>query len=166
MNIPSNHLEHAKHAFNLLEGTWTGEGRGSFPTIDSFEYRETLIFTRRNENSLLYEQRTDRRLQGQDGYVKSHWETGFLQILETGGIALNNAQIGGRNEVLIGTIETVDQIIRLHFASKGLMNDERMIASARTIEIHPNMLKYEMGMKTTRVDAMTTHLTATLHRMP
>lgn len=42
----------------LLEGTWTGEGRGRYPTINSFDYRETLIFTRRDENSLAYDQLT------------------------------------------------------------------------------------------------------------
>mgnify|MGYP003498226672 CR=1 FL=1 len=45
----------------LLEGTWTGEGRGQFPTVTSFNYRETLTFTRRNEKALAYEQQTQKR---------------------------------------------------------------------------------------------------------
>jgi len=48
--------------FSLLAGTWTGEGRGEYPTVQSFDYRETLIFTRRDDKSLAYEQRTHKRL--------------------------------------------------------------------------------------------------------
>lgn len=40
----------------LLEGTWTGDGRGEFPGVISFDYRETLTFTRRDEKTLAYEQ--------------------------------------------------------------------------------------------------------------
>ena len=35
----------------LLEGTWTGDGRGEFPGVISFDYRETLTFTRRDEKN-------------------------------------------------------------------------------------------------------------------
>ena len=161
----SNPLDTAQRVFDLLEGTWIGEGRAFFPTIDTFEYRETLTYTRQNDNSLFYEQRTEKRLQGQETFLTSHWESGFLRILEKGGVELINAQSGGRSEVLAGTVETMDQNVRLSFVSQGLMNDERMIASARTFEINQGTLKYEMGMKTTRVDSLTPHLTATLQRV-
>ena len=42
----------------VIQGTWTGEGRGQFPTITSFDYRERLTFTRRDEKTLAYEQQT------------------------------------------------------------------------------------------------------------
>jgi len=49
---------------DILEGTWTGEGRGQFPTVTSFDYRETLTFTRRDEKTLAYEQRTQKLYAG------------------------------------------------------------------------------------------------------
>ena len=50
--------------FDILEGTWKDEGRRQFPTVTSFDYRETLTFTRRDEKILAYEQRTQKRYDG------------------------------------------------------------------------------------------------------
>ncbi len=80
----SNSLTNTSQLFTLLEGTWTGEGRGQFPTITSFDYRETLTFTRRDEKTLAYEQRTQKRYDGQNEWLESHWEFGFIRILESG----------------------------------------------------------------------------------
>ena len=79
--------------FTLLEGTWTGEGRGQFPTVTSFDYRETLTLTRRDEKILAYEQRTQKRYDGQTEWLESHWENGFIRILESGELELTSAQI-------------------------------------------------------------------------
>jgi hypothetical protein len=87
--------------FDLLEGTWSGEGRGQFPGVTSFDYRETLTFTRRDEKILAYQQRTQKLYDGQTDWLESHWESGFIRILESGELELTSAQIG-RTEVLIG----------------------------------------------------------------
>jgi hypothetical protein len=70
--------------FTLLAGTWTGEGRGEFPGVTSFDYRETLVFTRRDDQSLAYQQRAQKRYEGQTDWLVSHWESGFIRILENG----------------------------------------------------------------------------------
>jgi hypothetical protein len=131
------------HVVNLLRGTWTGEGRGQFPTVTSFDYRETLTFTRRDEKTLAYEQRTQKRYDGSTEWLESHWENGFIRIIESGELELTAAQIG-RTEVLMGTVETVDAITRIHFVSKTITNDPRMISSARTFELEGDTLSYEM----------------------
>jgi len=95
--------------FTLLEGTWRGEGHGGYPTVTFFDYRETLTFTRRDEKSLAYEQRTQKRYDGQSEWLVSHWENGFIRVLESGELELINAQMG-RSEVLTGTVETNDSI--------------------------------------------------------
>jgi len=152
------------HVLGLLEGRWLGEGKGSFPTVESFDYYETMIFERRDENSLFYMQRTEKRIDGQAKFVTSHWESGFIRILMSSELELANVQSGGRGEVLIGKIERMARKIRLGFKSKLLTNDERMVASARTYEIDGDTLRYEMTMHTTRVDKLTRHLIAKLQR--
>lgn len=70
------------HVFTLLKGRCAGEGRGGYPTVTSFDYRETLTFTRRDERSLAYEQHTQKRYDGQSEWLVSHWENGFIRLLE------------------------------------------------------------------------------------
>jgi len=78
---------------------------------------------------------------------------------------LVNAQSGGRGEVLVGMIETIDTMIRIHFVSKELTNDPRMVSSARTFELEGDTLRYEMEMQTTTVDQSAKHLEIALQRI-
>jgi hypothetical protein len=151
--------------FTFLAGTWTGEGRGEYPTITSFDYRETLTFTRRDENTLAYEQRAQKRMDSQTEWLTSHWENGFIRILESGELELVNAQSGGRSEVLIGAIETSGSTFKIHFVSKTITNDPRMVASARTFELDGDTLRYEMEMQTTKTNQLTLHLKIALDRV-
>jgi len=161
----SEKLTPSTHVLDLLEGTWKGDGRGGYPGVTSFDYRETLVFTRRDEKTLAYEQRTQKLYDGQADYLQSHWENGFISPLDNGDLQMVNIQIGGRNEVLIGTIESLDSMFRIHFVSKTLNNDPRMISSARTLELEGNSLRYEMEMHTTKVNESTPHLKIALQRI-
>ena len=149
---------------DLLEGIWVGEGRGQFPAVTSFDYHETITFTRRDEKTLAYEQRTQKRYDGQDEWLESHWENGFIRILENGELELTSAQIG-RTEVLVGKIEMQSMLTRIHFVSKTITNDSRMVSSARTFELEGDSLRYEMEMQTTAVNQSTQHLKIALQRI-
>jgi len=151
------------HAFDILEGTWTGEGRGGYPTIKSFDYRETLIFTRYGEKTLAYEERTHKRYDGQTEWLMSHWQNGFIRILENGELDLMNVQIG-RTEVLIGSVELMDNKFHIHFMSKEITGDPRMVSSTRRFEMEGDTLHYEMEMQTTAVEQSTQHLKIELKR--
>lgn len=153
----------ANEIFSQLEGTWTGEGRGEFPGVTSFDYRETLVFTRRDENSLNYEQKAQKRYDGQTEYLPSHTEAGSIRILENGKLELVSVQTG-RNEVLVGSIEPVGAMSRIHFVSRSITSDPRMISSARTFELENDSLRYDMAMHTTKVEQLTLHLKITLQR--
>jgi hypothetical protein len=155
----------SSQVLGLLEGTWRGEGRGGYPTVTSFDYRETLVFTRRDEKTLAYEQRTQNHYDGGTEYLQSHWESGFISILENNEMQLVNIQIGGRSEILVGSVESLDAMFRIHFVSKTLSNDPRMISSARTFELEGDILRYEMEMQTTKVNQSTPHLKIILQRI-
>jgi hypothetical protein len=149
---------------DLLDGFWTGTGRGQFPGVTSFDFWETLAFTRRDVKTLAYEQRTQKLYDGQTEYLPSHWESGFVSILENGDLQLVNIQVGGRNEILLGTVEHLDNKYRIHFVGKVLNNDPRMISSARRFELEGDTLRYEMEMQTTKVERSTSHLKIVLQR--
>ncbi len=123
-----------------------------------------MIFTRRDEKTLAYEQRTQKLYDGQTEYLQSHWENGFISILENGDLQLVNIQVGGRNEVLTGTVEELDSMFRIHFVSKVLNNDPRMVSSARTFELQDDTLRYKMEMQTTKVEQSTPHIKILLQR--
>lgn len=165
MNDMNNKLTIGSHLLSLLEGTWKGEGRGEYPGITSFDYREALIFTRRDEKTLAYEQRAQKRYDGGTEYLQSHWENGFISVIENDDLQLVNIQVGGRSEILIGSVESRNGMFRIHFVSKALNNDPRMVASARTFELEGDTLRYEMGMHTTKVEQLTPHLKITLQRV-
>ena len=159
----SNPSPNSIRVLDLLQGTWKGEGRGYFPTVTSFDHRDRLTFARRDEKTLAYEQRAQKRYDGSTEWLESHWESGFIRILENDNLEMVSAQIG-RSEVLISTIQTLDNMIRIHFVSKSIMNDPRMVSSARTFELEGDVLRYEMEMQTTKVDQSTPHLKIALHR--
>ncbi len=160
----SNGLTISSQVFDLLEGTWNGEGRGYFPGVTSFDTRVTLIFTRRDEKTLAYEQRAQKRYDGQTEWLESHWESGFIRSIENDELELTSAQIG-RVEVLLGSIESMDAMSRIHFVSKTITNDPRMMSSARTFELKNDTLRYEMEMQTTKVNQSTPHLNISLQRI-
>ena len=150
----------------ILAGVWAGAGLGEYPTIESFEYRETLRFVPAETSpKLFYEQKTRRRPVGSDSnFVASHWESGFIRPLDDNGVEFANAQIGGRVEVLTGTAEPTPTGLVLRLKSALLANDPRMQESTRTITVEGDTLHYTMYMQTTKVPHLAIHLEATLQR--
>jgi hypothetical protein len=150
--------------FARLTGMWSGEGRGVFPTIDAFVYRETLNFEQRDETSLFLVQKSVRPTPAGQTWVTSHWETGFLIRLDDDAFDLVTAQSGGRSEVLRGHVTLNGSRLVLDFASTAIANDSRVIASARRWEAEGDAFRYTMSMATTRVTTLTPHLSAVLTR--
>ena len=150
---------------SLLEGTWAGEGRGEFPGVTSFGYRETIIFSRRDETCLDYEQKTEKLYDGQTEYRPSHQETGCIRVLDANRLEMVNTQSGGRSEVLLAGLENIGDSIRIRFESRSISNDPRVISSIRVFELAGNLLHYEMGMHTTKVQQLTPHLKIALQRV-
>ncbi len=148
-----------------LAGEWAGNGLGQYPTIEDFEYQETLRFTLDDSRPILhYEQKTRRRNNGQDDFLPSHWESGFVQLLPEDQVMVANAQIGGRVEVLAGTIEAAPAGLVIRLRSTHFGNDPRMAEATRTITVVDDSLHYTMHMQTNKVPHLAVHLEATLQR--
>jgi len=148
----------------LLVGEWTGTGRGEFPTVEPFEYLETLTFAADHRPFVHYEEKTKRRNPGQVDYIPSHWESGFLRLLPNGEVELINTQGSGRLERLAGSLEGSETGLTLRLQSTAFLNDPRMVATARTITVEGDRMHYTQAMYTTAVPGPTHHVEATLHR--
>ena len=95
-------IEATMRKLAALEGSWRGGGKGDYPTIEAFEYEETLRFELDSSYPMIhYEQRT-LLLPARE---PSHWESGFIRPMEDGTIEVSNSQDSGRVEVLRGRFE-------------------------------------------------------------
>ena len=155
-----------QNILHALLGHWSGTGRGEFPTIQPFEYLETLRFATDGRPLVHYEQKTERRRAGESDYLPSHWESGFIRLSPDGQIELTCAQNGGRLERLTGYIEETKTGLTLHLKSADFLNDPRMLETSRTITIEGDRLHYTQKMHTNAVEALTFHIEANLERKP
>jgi hypothetical protein len=147
-------------ALAWLLGSWEGEGRGGYPGVDDFEYREHTEFTQpRSERlCLAYTQHTWLA----DG-SPSHEEAGYLRALPDGGVDLVIAQPAGRAEVHEGTA-TPDRIelATLMVASTSTANP---VTEVRRVFEHRagDTLWYQLDMAANS-KPLGYHCEATLHR--
>ena len=149
----------------LLLGEWSGNGKGEFPTIEPFEYLETINFSSDGRPFLHYEQKTRRRRAGQAEYVPSHWESGFIRLLLDGQVEVTCAHGGGRLEMLRGTLEETEKGFILRLQSTAFLNDPRMLETSRVITLDGDTLHYIQNMHTTAVPESAHHVEATLNRI-
>jgi hypothetical protein len=150
---------------HLLLGDWQGMGKGEFPTIEPFEYLETISFSSDGRPFLHYDQKTRRRRAGQAEYAPSHWENGFIRRLPDGQIEVTCAQNGGRLEMLHGSFEETELGLILRLQSTAFLNDPRMLETSRTLILEGDTLHYTQTMHTTAVPASTHHVEARLKRV-
>ena len=148
----------------LLIGEWVGTGTGKFPTIESFDYIETLTFDGDQRPFLHYETRSQRRRAGQADFIPSHWESGFLRLLPDGEVELINTQSSGRLERLSGSIGQTERGLILRLRSTAFLNDPRMVKTSRTIGVEGDTMEYVQSMHTNAVPEMTHHVKARLQR--
>ncbi len=144
----------------FLLGTWRGEGTGSYPTIETFAYRETLTFDHVGDAWLSYIQES----WSPDG-EPLHFERGFLRPGDAAGdVELVLAHPIGVTEVAHGRVDGGDLRLRgeeLGIGRAATGSDVRGLE--RRYRIDGDALTYEIGMET-GITPMTLHLTGSLRR--
>ena len=141
----------------FLLGTWEGEGRGEYPTIPSFEYRETVTFGHVGKPFLAYAQRTTR-----DG-VPSHAEVGYLRSVGGGRVELVLAHPTGIAEVEEGTVDGS----RLELRTTGVVRSgsaKDVAALERSLVVDGDTLSYTVRMAAVGLP-LQHHLSAVLEKV-
>lgn len=145
-----------------LLGTWTGDGTGEYPTIETFGYREEIAIGHVGKPFLTYAQRT----RAVDDGRPLHAETGYLRVPSPGRIELVVAHPTGVTEIDEGTLTAHDNGLTFDVDSTsiGLTGSAKSItALSRSFRIAGDELTYSVRMAAVGVP-LTHHLAATLRR--
>lgn len=141
----------------FLIGQWEGTGRGWYPTISDFSYREVSRFWSTGRNVLHYEQLTADPSTGEP----MHCETGYLRV-DGSHVELVVAHPLGIVEIEEGNVEGHRLTLETTFISSS-STAEKVAALARAIEVVGDELSYALSMKAAR-QPLSPHLEATLTR--
>ena len=133
------HADVAPLAFLL--GTWVGEGRGEYPTIEPFGYGEEARWWHVGKPFLAYSQRTWHLDDGRP----LHSEAGYWRCQAVGRVELVLAHPTGVVEIEEGQLEgTVIELGSTRVAGTSTAKEVR--ALSRRLEVAGDVLAYRLSM--------------------
>jgi hypothetical protein len=145
-----------------LLGTWSGAGRGEYPTISPFGYDEQVTFGHVGKPFLTYAQRTTAADDGRP----LHAETGYLRLPTPGRVELVLAHPTGITEVSEGSLRIDGGSLVFDLATTALgrtATAKDVSALERSIRLVADELSYEVRMAAVGLP-LQHHLGAVLHR--
>ena len=142
-----------------LIGTWSGRGHGEYPTIEPFDYEETISFVHPGKPFLVYTQRTTNAATG----LPLHGEAGYWRFLPTGALELVIAHPNGLAELAEGTVD--GSLIQFRSTSiTGTATAKDVSVVERDFYLDGDSLRYELRMAAMG-HPLTLHLSASLTRV-
>ena len=154
-------------AVRSLLGTWSGRGHGEYPTIQPFDFAESITFEHVGKPFLSYRQRT--RSIGTPGTpgLPMHAESGYWRFPSAGRVELVLSHPTGVVEVEEGTIElSLDGAIVVELATTQVIRTtsaKEVTGLERTFRIRGDVIEYSLRMAAAG-HPMQYHLSARLER--